>query len=79
MRPGHRDFSIMTNIRAHPDYSSKLTSADAMLNSSGFCAELKKKASSRKNRLLAKFLAETVGFEPTDPCGSTDFESFQPL
>lgn len=20
-------------------------------------------------------LAETVGFEPTDPCGSTDFES----
>ena len=21
-------------------------------------------------------VAETVGFEPTDPCGSTDFESF---
>ena len=24
-------------------------------------------------------MAETVGFEPTDPCGSTDFESFLQL
>ena len=24
-------------------------------------------------------LAERVGFEPTEPCGSTDFESFMQL
>ena len=71
---GHSDFSTTANIYAHLDYSSKLTSADAMLNGLGFAANWKRKASSRKNRLLAWFLAETVGFEPTDPCGSTDFE-----
>ncbi len=29
---GHSDFSTTANIYAHLDYSSKLTSADAMLN-----------------------------------------------
>ena len=28
---------------------------------------------------LVLTMAETVGFEPTDPCGSTDFESFLQL
>ena len=32
---GHSDFSTMANIYAHLDYSSKLTSADAMLNGLG--------------------------------------------
>ena len=35
---GHRDFSTTANIYAHLDYSSKLTSADAMLNGLGFAA-----------------------------------------
>ena len=74
---GHSDFSTTANIYAHLDYSSKLTSADAMLNGLGFAQNGKRKASSRKNRLLARFLAERVGFEPTEPCGSTDFESFK--
>ena len=33
---GHSDFSTTANIYAHLDYSSKLTSADAMLNGLGF-------------------------------------------
>ena len=33
---GHNDFSTTANIYAHLDYSSKLTSADAMLNGLGF-------------------------------------------
>lgn len=32
---GHSDFSTTANIYAHLDYSSKLTSADAMLNGLG--------------------------------------------
>ena len=44
---GHSDFSTTANIYAHLDYSSKLTSADAMLNGLGF-AQKKRKASSRK-------------------------------
>ena len=35
---GHSDFSTTANIYAHLDYSSKLTSADAMLNGLGFAA-----------------------------------------
>ena len=35
---GHSDFSTTANIYAHLDYSSKLTSADAMLNDLGFAA-----------------------------------------
>lgn len=35
---GHSDFSTTANIYAHLDYSSKLTSADAMLNGFGFAA-----------------------------------------
>lgn len=31
------------------------------------------------NRLDYRLLAEWVGFEPTVPEGTTDFESFQPL
>lgn len=41
---GHSDFSTTANIYAHLDYSSKLTSADAMLNGLGFLCELKKKS-----------------------------------
>ena len=33
---GHSDFTTTANIYAHLDYSSKLTSADAMLNGLGF-------------------------------------------
>ena len=33
---GHSDFGAAANIYAHLDYSSKLTSADAMLNGLGF-------------------------------------------
>ena len=33
---GHSDFGATANIYAHLDYSSKLTSADAMLNGLGF-------------------------------------------
>ena len=33
---GHSDFSTTANIYAHLDYSSMLTSADAMLNGLGF-------------------------------------------
>ena len=33
---GHSDFSTTANIYVHLDYSSKLTSADAMLNGLGF-------------------------------------------
>jgi len=33
---GHSDISTTANIYAHLDYSSKLTSADAMLNGLGF-------------------------------------------
>ena len=33
---GHSDFSTTANIYAHLDYSSKLTSADAVLNGLGF-------------------------------------------
>ena len=29
----------------------------------------------RLYQILRGYVAETVGFEPTDPCGSTDFES----
>ena len=65
---GHSDFSTTANIYAH---------LDSRRNAQwlGLCSELKRKASSRKSRLLARFLAERVGFEPTEPCGSTDFES----
>ena len=35
---GHSDFTTTANIYAHLDYSSKLTSADAMLNGLGFAA-----------------------------------------
>ena len=35
---GHSDISTTANIYAHLDYSSKLTSADAMLNGLGFAA-----------------------------------------
>ena len=35
---GHSDFGAAANIYAHLDYSSKLTSADAMLNGLGFAA-----------------------------------------
>lgn len=35
---GHSDFSTTANTYAHLDYSSKLTSADAMLNGLGFAA-----------------------------------------
>ena len=64
---GHSDFSTTANIYAH---------LDSRRNAQwlGLCSELKRKASSRKSRLLARFLAERVGFEPTEPCGSTDFE-----
>ena len=41
---GHSDFSTTANIYAHLDYSSKLTSADAMLNGLGFAQKLKKKS-----------------------------------
>jgi len=33
---GHSDFSTTANTYAHLDYSSKLTSADAMLDGLGF-------------------------------------------
>lgn len=36
---GHSDFSTTANIYAHLDYSSKLTSADAMLNGLGLAQE----------------------------------------
>ena len=35
---GHSGFSTTANIYAHLDYSSKLTSADAMLSGLGFQA-----------------------------------------
>ena len=35
---GHSDFSTTANIYAHLDYSSKLTSADAMLNGLGLAS-----------------------------------------
>lgn len=39
---GHSDFSTTANIYAHLDYSSKLLSADAMLNGLGFAPDDKK-------------------------------------
>ena len=41
---GHSDFSTTANIYAHLDYSSKLLSADAMLNGLGFTSDDKKKS-----------------------------------
>lgn len=72
---GHSDFSTTANIYAHLDYSSKLTSADAMR----LCSELKKKRQQPEKPTAGVIVADRVGFEPTDPCGSTDFESFMQL
>ena len=41
---GHSDFSTTANIYAHLDYSSKMLSADAMLNGLGFASDDKKKS-----------------------------------
>lgn len=41
---GYSDFSTTANIYAHLDYSSKLLSADAMLNGLGFTPDEKKKS-----------------------------------
>lgn len=49
---GHSDFSTTANIYAHLDYSSKLTSADAMINGLGFrspqCSPDNKKERAKK-------------------------------
>ena len=37
-RLGYSDFATTASIYAHLDYSSKLTSADAMLSGLGFCS-----------------------------------------
>ncbi len=46
---GHSDFSTTANIYAHLDYSSKLTSADAMLNGLGISSPLSSPPNSTQN------------------------------